>query len=179
MQLVDGTGTLLDSYHQSVGVRTVEVRGTQFLVNGEPVHFTGFGMHEDHVMLGKGHNDALMLHDFALLDWIGANSFRTSHYPYSEDVLDYADRRGILVIDETAAVGMNMGLGGGIFGAQGYTTFSPETINERDAGGARAGDPRAGGPRQEPSERGALVDRQRAGVRDRRGARTTSGRCSS
>ena len=24
-----------------------------------------------------------------------------------------------------------MGLGGGIFGAQGYTTFSPETINER------------------------------------------------
>ena len=64
---------------------------------------------------------------------------------------------------------MNMGLGGGIFGAQGYTTFSPETINERDPRGARAGDPRAGGPRQEPSERGALVDRQRAGVRDGRG----------
>ena len=72
-----------------------------------------------------------MLHDFALLEWIGANSFRTSHYPYSEDVLDLADRRGVLVIDETAAVGMNMGLGGGIFGAQGYTTFSPETINEQ------------------------------------------------
>ena len=48
VRLIDGTGTLLDSYHQSVGVRTVEVRGTQFLVNGEPVHFTGFGMHEDH-----------------------------------------------------------------------------------------------------------------------------------
>ena len=46
-------------------------------------------------------------------------------------MLDHADRRGILVIDETAAVGMNMGLGGGIFGTQGYTTFSPETINER------------------------------------------------
>jgi beta-glucuronidase len=56
--------------------------------------------------------------------------FRTSHYPYSEDVLDYADRQGIVVIDETAAVGLNMGLGGGIFGTQGYTTFSPETINE-------------------------------------------------
>jgi beta-glucuronidase len=26
---------------------------------------------------------------------------------------------------------MSMGLGGGIFGARGYTTFSPETINER------------------------------------------------
>ncbi|ERS40927.1 hypothetical protein HMPREF1279_00731 [Propionibacterium sp. KPL1852] len=27
-------------------------------------------------------------------------------------------------------MGMNMGLGGGIFGAQGYTTFSEETIND-------------------------------------------------
>ena len=131
VRLVDGAGTLLDSYHQSVGVRTVAVRGTQFLVNGEPVHFTGFGMHEDHLTLGKGHNDAFWLRDFALLEWIGANSLRTSHYPYSQDVLDLADRRGVLVIDETAAVGMNMGLGGGIFGAQGYTTFSPETINEQ------------------------------------------------
>jgi len=131
VRLVDGTGTLLDSYHQNVGVRTVEVRGTEFLVNGDPVHLTGFGMHEDHATLGKAHNDALMLRDFALLEWIGANSFRTSHYPYSQEVLDHADRRGILVVDETAAVGMNMGLGGGIFGAQGYTTFSPETINER------------------------------------------------
>ena len=52
-------------------------------------------------MRGKGHDDALMVHDFALLDWIGANSFRTSHYPYAEKVLDYADRHGIVVIDET------------------------------------------------------------------------------
>ena len=45
------------------------------------------------------------MHDFELLSWIGANSFRTSHYPYSEDVLDYADRHGIVLIDETAAGG--------------------------------------------------------------------------
>ena len=35
-----------------------------------------------------------------------------------------------MVIDETAAVGLNMGLGGGIFGAQGYQTFSDDTIND-------------------------------------------------
>jgi beta-glucuronidase len=64
------------------------------------------------------------------MEWTGANSFRTSHYPYAEDVLDFADRHGILVIDETAAVGLNMGLGGGIFGGQGYTTFSPDTVND-------------------------------------------------
>jgi beta-glucuronidase len=44
--------------------------------------------------------------------------------------MEYADRRGIVVIDETAAVGLNMGLGGGIFGAQGYVTYSDETVND-------------------------------------------------
>jgi beta-glucuronidase len=121
---------LLDSYHQSVGIRTVRVEGARFLINDEPFYFTGFGKHEDLPVIGKGHNNAHLVHDFELLRWIGANSFRTSHYPYSEDVLDYADQQGIVIIDETAAVGLNMGLGGGIFGAQGYPTFSPETAND-------------------------------------------------
>jgi len=129
LQLLDDD-TVVDSYHQSVGIRTVKVDGIRFLINGEPFHFTGFGKHEDIPVIGKGHNDAYLLHDFELLKWIGANSFRTSHYPYSEDVIDYADRQGIVLIDETAAVGLNMGLGGGIFGGQGYTTFSPDTAND-------------------------------------------------
>jgi beta-glucuronidase len=122
--------TIVDSYHQSVGVRTVQVDGIRFLINGEPFYFTGFGKHEDLPVIGKGHSDAYLVHDFELLKWIGANSFRTSHYPYSEEVLDYADQRGIVIIDETAAVGLNMGLGGGIFGSQGYQTFSPDTAND-------------------------------------------------
>jgi beta-glucuronidase len=108
----------------------VEVRGTEFLINGEPFYFKGFGMHEDHAIIGKAHNNAHLLNDFELLRWIGANSFRTSHYPYSEDVLEHADREGVVVIDETAAVGLNMGIGGGIFGGQGYTTFSPDTVDD-------------------------------------------------
>ena len=127
-------GSLVDSYHQPVGVRTVEVRGTEFLVNGEPVYFKGFGMHEDHVVRGKGHDPASMIRDFELLGWIGANSFRTSHYPYAEEVLDHADRLGIMVIDETAAVGLNLGVGGGFFGGGPRTTFSPETIDDITAG---------------------------------------------
>jgi beta-glucuronidase len=131
VQLVTATGDLVDSYHQSVGVRTVAVAGNRFLINGEPFYFTGFGKHEDLAVTGKGHNDAFLVHDFELLDWIGANSFRTSHYPYAEDVLDYADRRGIVVIDEVAAVGLNLGLGEGVFGAPGYVTFGADTINDR------------------------------------------------
>jgi beta-glucuronidase len=97
-----------DRYSLPVGIRSVEVREGQFLINGQPFYFTGFGMHEDTAIRGKAHDPATMVHDFALLGWIGANSFRTSHYPYAEEVLEYADRHGIVVIDETAAVGMNM-----------------------------------------------------------------------
>jgi beta-glucuronidase len=119
----------IDAYSLPVGIRTVAVDGARFLINGAPFAFKGFGMHEDSAVRGKGHDDAFMVHDFALLDWLGANSFRTSHYPYAEEVLDHADRHGVVVIDETAAVGLNMGLGGGIFGAQGFTTFSEETVD--------------------------------------------------
>lgn len=123
--------TPVDSYQVPVGVRTVEVDGTRFLINGEPFYFKGFGKHEDTPVRGKAHDDAFMVHDFALMEWLGANSFRTSHYPYAEEVLDYADRHGIVVIDETPAVGLNMGLAGGIFGAGSFKTFSEETVDAR------------------------------------------------
>lgn len=129
VELTDGRD-VVDSYTLPVGVRTVEVRGTQFLINGEPFRFTGFGKHEDADVRGKGHDDVLMVHDFALMEWIGANSFRTSHYPYAEEVLDHADRHGIVVIDETAAVGQNLGLMAGILRREFPPTFSPESIDD-------------------------------------------------
>jgi len=45
--------------------------------------------------------------DFNLIKWLGANSFRTSHYPYSEELMDQADEQGIVVIDECPAVALN------------------------------------------------------------------------
>jgi len=99
-----------DRYDLAVGIRSIRILGQQFLINGEPFYFTGFGRHEDSAVRGKAHDDALMIHDFALLDWVGANSLRTAHYPHAEEMLDYADRQGIVVIDETAAVGLNFGL---------------------------------------------------------------------
>ena len=38
---------VVDYYRQPVGIRTVEVRGVQFLINGKPFYFLGFGKHED------------------------------------------------------------------------------------------------------------------------------------
>lgn len=49
----------------------------------------------------------MVVRDFDLLQWVGANSFRTSHYPYSEEWYEYADRHGVLVIAETPFVGLN------------------------------------------------------------------------
>lgn len=121
-----------DVYPQTVGIRTVEVRGTELLINGKPFYFRGYGRHEDNIVRGKAHDDVMMIHDFELMKWQGANSFRTSHYPYAEEVMDYADREGFVVIDETSAVGLNVGIGGGIATAENkLKTFSPETCNER------------------------------------------------
>jgi beta-glucuronidase len=124
-------GQVVDAYPLAVGIRTVEVRGNQFLINGEPFYFTGFGKHEDTPVRGKGHDDAYLVHDFALMKWMGANSFRTSHYPYAEEVLEYADRQGIVVIDETAAVGLNYSIVGGFFGGPVLPTYGPDSVNEQ------------------------------------------------
>ena len=55
---------------------------------------------------GKGVDNALIVKDFSLIKWLGANSFRTSHYPYAEEIMDMADHEGIMVIDESPAVGL-------------------------------------------------------------------------
>ncbi|MFD4421808.1 beta-glucuronidase [Agromyces sp. NPDC058484] len=122
---------VVDSYPLAIGVRTVQVRGNQFLINGEPFYFTGFGKHEDTAVRGKGHDDAYLVHDIELMKWMGANSFRTSHYPYAEEVLEYADRQGIVVIDETAAVGLNYSIVGGFLGGPVVPTFGPDSVNEK------------------------------------------------
>lgn len=122
---------VVDGYELAVGVRTIKVCGNQILLNDKPFYFTGFGKHEDSAVRGKGHDAAYMVHDFEIIKWTGANSFRCSHYPYAEEVLDYADRHGIVVINETAAVGLNLAIVAGLFGLKPTPTFSPDTMNDK------------------------------------------------
>ncbi len=93
-----------DVYALAVGIRTIEVKGTQVLLNGRPVQLNGFGRHEDFIASGKGLNLPALVKDYQLLRWVGANSYRTSHYPYSEEEMQLADREGFLIIDETPSV---------------------------------------------------------------------------
>ena len=98
---------VVDRYTLEVGIRTIEVNGTQLLLNGEPVYLKGFGRHEDFYASGRGLNQPLIVKDYSLLKWVGANSYRTAHYPYSEEEMRMADREGILIIDEIPAVSLN------------------------------------------------------------------------
>lgn len=105
VELFDGEN-LLDTYSEQFGIRSVAVENGQFFINGKPFYFKGFGKHEDTFINGRGFNEAANLMDLNLLKDIGANSFRTSHYPYSEEMMRLADRLGIVVIDEVPAVGL-------------------------------------------------------------------------
>lgn len=100
-------GQLIDHYHSRLGIREIAVSGNQLLLNKRPIYLQGFGKHEDFFISGKGNNNAVNVRDFELMQWINANSFRTSHYPYAEELLDLADEYGILVISETPAVSLN------------------------------------------------------------------------
>lgn len=97
-----------DHYSLKTGIRTIAVQGSQILLNGNPVQLNGFGRHEDFPASGRGLNLPLMVKDYQLMRWMGANSYRTSHYPYSEEEMQLADREGFLIIDEIPAVGLHM-----------------------------------------------------------------------
>lgn len=101
--------SIVDEYKETFGFREVAIKDCRIQLNGKPVYLKGFGKHEEGAVRGRGTDLALMTKDLGLLKWIHANSFRTSHYPNSEEMMQLCDRLGILVIDEAPAVGMNTG----------------------------------------------------------------------
>jgi beta-glucuronidase len=98
--------TPMDMYELETGVRTIAVNEKQILLNGKPIFLKGFGKHEDFPVFGRGIAPPVLVKDHALLKWVGANSYRTSHYPYDEAYMRMADREGILIINEIPAVGL-------------------------------------------------------------------------
>ena len=148
-------GVLVDRYALRCGIRTVEVAGDELLLNGAPVRLRGFARHEDFPVLGRGVSPALAARDLHLMRQLGANSFRTAHYPCDEETLDLADQLGLMVIAETPAVAL-------YFGDEERST----------AAGTLAGVPgRDDRPRPQPRLRHQLVGRERAADESSRGGR--------
>lgn len=98
---------VVDVYYQKFGLRTIQVAEKFLLINGKNIYIRGFGRHEDSSIRGRGLDIPLIVKDNYLMHWIGANSFRTSHYPYSEELMSLADEEGFMVIDECPAVGLH------------------------------------------------------------------------
>jgi len=93
-------GVLRDSIYERIGFRSVKVSDGRIYVNDKPYFLKGFCRHEDFPVLGRSLPGAVLVRDFYLMKKMGANSFRTSHYPYSDEHLDMADEFGFLVILE-------------------------------------------------------------------------------
>ena len=90
-----------DKVKEEIGFRSIEIRGTDILLNGRPVFLRGISLHEEAPMrAARAWND-----DDArtLLGWakkLGCNFVRLAHYPHNEAMLRLADQMGILVWDE-------------------------------------------------------------------------------
>jgi beta-glucuronidase len=90
-----------DRVTEPIGFRTIEVEGTEILLNGEPLFLRGVCAHEEAPFRG---GRAWSLEDARTqLGWVkelGGNFVRLAHYPHNETIVREADRMGILVWGE-------------------------------------------------------------------------------
>jgi len=93
------------------GFRTVEIRGRQLLVNGQPVLIKGADRHEMSATGGYVVTVDEMLEDIRIMKELNINTVRTSHYPNDPRWLDLCDRYGLYVIGEADIESHGMGYG--------------------------------------------------------------------
>lgn len=92
---------LADVYNVSFGFRTLEfTHDNGFLLNGKRVQLKGVCMHHDLGALGAAVNKSAMERQINILKSFGANAIRTSHNPPAPELLELADKMGMLILDE-------------------------------------------------------------------------------
>jgi Glycosyl hydrolases family 2, TIM barrel domain/Glycosyl hydrolases family 2, sugar binding domain/Glycosyl hydrolases family 2 len=102
LTLSDSRGRTLGGYVTYSGIRSIQVNaGGHLTLNGRPLNLRGAFIHEQNVQTGAALAPAQLA---ALMGWerkLGATVIR-SHYPLNPQILEMADRYGILVWDEVA-----------------------------------------------------------------------------
>ena len=90
-----------DRVTDKIGFRSIDVRGTDILLNGKPVFLRGIDIHEEApTRPGRAWSDD---DAHTLLSWakdLGCNFVRLAHYPHNEAMLRAADEMGIMVWGE-------------------------------------------------------------------------------
>jgi beta-glucuronidase len=97
VRLVAGSDTVCDQ----IGFRTIETRGKQILLNGEPVFLKGICLHDENPLRRTRANsveDAQLVIGWA--KELGCNFLRLAHYPHQENIVRLADKEGILLWEE-------------------------------------------------------------------------------
>jgi beta-galactosidase len=97
--LLDGDRKL-SSYADRFGIRKIELDGYQFKLNGEPVRLAGFNWVADDRTTGNTLPTWRYKEDIDRMKSLGANMARLSHRPLTEEVMDYLDEKGIMVVSE-------------------------------------------------------------------------------
>lgn len=90
-----------DTINDEMGFRTIETRGKQILLNGQPVFLKGICLHEEKPNGGGRANNTEDAR--TLLTWakeLGCNFVRLAHYPHNEYMVREAERMGIMVWSE-------------------------------------------------------------------------------
>lgn len=99
-------GRVIDLYETRFGVRTVHFdpdRG--FFLNGKHVPIRGTNNHQDHAGVGVAVPDALQAWRLQRLKEMGSNAYRAAHNPPTPELLDAADRLGMLMLVENRLMG--------------------------------------------------------------------------
>jgi len=86
---------------ERIGLREISVVDGVLLINGAPVKFRGVNRHDSDPVLGPAVGRAQMLRDLEIMKAHNVNAIRTSHYPSSPLLMEYADKLGFYVIDES------------------------------------------------------------------------------
>jgi beta-galactosidase len=98
---VSRAGAPLDDVTVGIGFRYARFDADRgFFLNGEPLKIKGVCTHQDHAGVGVAVPDALWEFRLRRLKELGANALRCSHNAPPPELLDAADRLGILVMDE-------------------------------------------------------------------------------
>lgn len=94
-------GKIVDQVETPFGIRTIEFTPRNgFLLNGRRVPIQGVCMHHDLGALGSALNERALERQMEILMEMGCNAVRTSHNPPAPELLEIADRLGILIMDE-------------------------------------------------------------------------------
>ncbi len=83
-----------------IGVREIRVQGTELLLNDRPVHLFGANRVSEDPIEGLRESMAIINRDLSDMLADNMRMMRIAHYPQAQELLDFADSHGMLIIAE-------------------------------------------------------------------------------